>query len=273
MPVIEVSSSSDPRLADYAGLRDRDLRRRDEGLFVGEQLLIVERMLATPGVVRSVLCAEPFRPRVEPLVPAEVPLLVGPMSLLESITGFHVHRGVLAIGDRSALHHPTLVELAGPSPAPRLLLACEGITHADNMGALFRVAAALGVHGVLLSPTCHDPLYRRCVRMSVGHVLTVSWRVAQRWPEELRELQEFHGLTCVGAAPGAGAMDHDDFVRTAQPSSLRRVLLVVGTEFSGLTARTSAVCSALLRIPMAPGVDSLNVAVAAAILLDRLRAR
>lgn len=265
MPIVEVTSASDPRLADYAGLRDRDLLRRGEGLFVGEQLLVVERMLALPGVVRSVLCAEAFLARVEPLVPAEVPLLVGSMDLLRSLAGFHVHRGVLAIGERWRVPSPSLLDLAGGGEERRLLLACEDITHADNVGALFRVAAALGAHGVLLSPQCHDPLYRRCVRMSVGHVLSVPWRVAERWPGELEILRRDHGMACLGAALGPGSRPH----REVEPP--RRGVLVVGTEWAGLSPATLALCDSLLRIPMRAGVDSLNVAVAAGILLDHLR--
>ena len=265
MPELEVTSADDPRLSDYAGLRDRDLLRREEGLFVGEQILVVERMLALPGVVRSVLCAEAFRGRVAALVPPEVPLLVGSMELLQSLAGFHVHRGVLAIGVRERVPRPALAELAGSGR--RVLLACEDITHADNIGALFRVAAALGAQGVLLSPRCHDPLYRRCVRMSVGHVLSVPWRIAESWPGELAILREVHGFSCLGASLEAGARRHDE----VDPPT--RTVLVVGTEWAGLAPSTEALCDGLVRIPMAAGVDSLNVAVAAGILLDRLRPR
>jgi tRNA G18 (ribose-2'-O)-methylase SpoU len=267
MPLLRVSSASDPRLADYVGLRDRDLLRRDEGLFVGEQLLIVQRMLSLPGVTRSVLCAENFQPRVEPRVPADIPLYVAPMELLERVAGFPVHRGVLAIGVRSAIHAPSLAELAAPLGERRVLLACEEITHADNMGALFRVAAGLGAGGILLSPTCHDPLYRRCLRVSVGLALSLPWRRATDWPGELLALRHEAGFACLGAAVRPGAPAHDTLTPPA------RLVLLLGTEFAGLSSAALACCDGLVRIPMERGVDSLNVAVAAGILLDRLGRR
>jgi len=264
MPVVRISSASDPRLADYVGLRDRDLLRRNEGLFVGEQLLIVRRMLELPGVTRSVLCAEPFMPRVEPLMPPGIPLFVAPSEQLEKIAGYPVHRGVLAIGVRDAIPVATLADLAGPAEERRVLLACEGITHADNMGALFRVAAGLGAQGVLVSPTCHDPLYRRCVRVSVGNTLSLRWRRAVAWPGELDSLRREFGFTCLGASLRPEALAH----QLLRPPS--RAILLLGTEFAGLSEAALECCDHLVRIPMAPGVDSLNVAVAAGILLDRL---
>lgn len=269
MSASTVSSIDDPRLADYAGLRDRDLRRAAEGLFVGEQLLVVERMLALPGVTLSVLCSERLASRVLAVAPDDVPVLVGSDPLLHAIAGFHVHRGVLAIGRRDRLPRPSLDELAGAatpaaSATPRTLLACEDITHADNIGSLFRVAAALGAHGILLSPRCHDPLYRRCVRVSIGNVLGMPWRFAEQWPGDLDVLKQRHGFAVLGAALAAGAERID---RVEPPL---RSVLVVGSEFGGLVAETAACCSRLVRIPMAAGVDSLNVAVAAAIGLDRL---
>lgn len=261
---IAVTDPRSPLLADYAGLRDRDLLRRGEGLFVGEQLLVVERMLALPGVTRSVLCAESFVDRVAPLVADDVPLYVAPTSLLEAVAGFHVHRGVLAVGRRDRVPQPTPQELAGDSGAARTILACEEITHADNMGALFRVAAAMGVHGVLLSPGCHDPLYRRCVRVSIGTVLTVPWAWASEWPAALETLRARHDLKVIGTALRA---DSRPIAALDRP---RRAVVAVGTEFAGLSPAALACCDAVARIPMAEGVDSLNVAVAAAIALDRL---
>lgn len=262
--LIPVTDPDDPRLAEYAHLRDRDLAREGEGLFVGEQLLIVERMLALPGVVRSVLVGEPFLRRVQPLVSAEIPLYVGPMTLLEALAGFSVHRGVLALGTRAAIPQPDLTALAGPPQAPRTLLLCEEITHVDNIGQLFRTAAAFGVEGVLLSPGCHDPLYRRAVRVSVGHSLTTPWARSRAWTDDLHALKHRHGFRLIGAALGPQAIPLDEL---AIPP---RGALVVGTEFAGLAPTTLALCDEVVRIPMAPGVDSLNVAAATAVCLHRL---
>jgi len=261
--LIPVTSADDPRLADYAQLRDRDLARDAEGLFVGEQILIVERMLSLPGVVRSVLVGEPFLRRVQPLVADAIPLYVGPMKLLEALAGFAVHRGVLAIGDRAALARPDLAGLAGPSDLPRTLLLCEEITHVDNIGQLFRTAAAFAVDGVLLSPGCHDPLYRRAVRVSVGHSLTMPWTRSDQWLDDLRQLKARHGFRLLGAALSPQAVPLDEL--PAPP----RCAVVVGTEFAGLAPATLELCDAIVRIPMAAGVDSLNVAVATAVCLHR----
>lgn len=261
---IPIDALDDPRLADYVDLRDRDLRRAEEGLFVGEQSLVVEQMLALPGVTRSVLVGAPQLDRLRALVPPDIPLYVAPMALLEKVAGFPLHRGVLAIGVRSALPASSLQDLAGPGMEPRLLLACEEIASIDNIGMLFRVAAAFGVDGVLLSPGCHDPLYRKALRVSIGHALHVPFVRAERWVDALEALRAA-GIALLGAAVDDGAIDLDDLPRS------RRAALIVGTEFAGLSPAVRRRCDRLVRIPMAPGVDSLNVAVAAGILLHRLR--
>jgi len=262
-PVHHVRELDDPALDDYRNLRDRDLHRADEGLFVGEQALIVERMLAQPACVRSVLVGEPFEARMRSIVPAGVPLMVAPMALMEAIAGFPVHRGVLAIGLRSAVPALDLDAMLARS-GPLTLLFCEEITHADNMGQLFRVAAAMGIDGVVLSPGCHDPLYRRCLRVSIGHALGVPWHRSDSWTADLCRVRDLGAVTLVGAATGDDAVILDALERP------ERVGVLVGTEFAGLSEGAIAACDALVRIPMASGVDSLNVAVAAAICLHRL---
>ncbi|MCA9283961.1 MAG: RNA methyltransferase [Phycisphaerales bacterium] len=266
MPLVSITDPNDPRLADYRFLRDRDLRRGDEGLFVGEQFLVVEEMLKRPGVVRSVLVDERFLARLAPQVPEDVPLLAGSAELLERIVGFHIHRGVLAVGTRAAVESPSLDDLLErvPPPGDATLLLLEDIANIDNMGLLFRNAAAFGVDGVLLSPRCHDPLYRRVLRVSIGHVLNVPWTRSRDWPNDLRTLRERHGFTLLAAALKPGAAPLDEVERPP------RVGLLVGTEFAGVSAAALACCDRPVRIPMAPGVDSLNVGVAAAVCLHRL---
>lgn len=269
MPIVHITDLVDPRLADYARLRERDLRRIDEGLFVGEQWLVVERMLAIPGLTRSVLIGVPFVERYADRIPPEVTVFTAPVELIEQLAGFAVHRGVLAIGRRERVVAPDLASLADgrageASSSHRLLLLCEDITHLDNIGLLFRNAAAFGVDGVLLSPRCHDPLYRKSLRVSIGHALTVPWRRSADWPGDLDALRS-RGFTIVGAALGPGTTSLDDLPPP------RRTALIVGTEFHGLSPETRAHCDALVTIPMAPGVDSLNVSVAAAVCLHVLR--
>lgn len=269
MPIVPVASVDDPRLADYAQLRERDLRRVDEGLFVGEQWLVVEKMLAIPGLTRSVLIGEPAVERFASRIPDDVTIFTAPIEVVEQLAGFAVHRGVLAIGRRDRVAAPdfaTLAEGREVNRRPdtsRLLLLCEDITHLDNIGLLFRNAAAFGVDGVLLSPRCHDPLYRKSLRVSIGHALTVPWRRSDNWFADLDALRS-RGFTIVGAALGPGTIPLDDL----KPP--RRTALIVGTEFDGLSPATRARCDALVTIPMAAGVDSLNVSVAAAVCLYQL---
>jgi tRNA G18 (ribose-2'-O)-methylase SpoU len=266
MTRIPIHDPADPRLDDYRDVRDRDLRGSagQPGLFVGEQALVVEKMLARPGLTKSVLAAEAMCDRIAPLVPAGVPLYVAPQEVMDAVVGFPIHRGVLAVGYRPREGDLTLEAVVPARPGPLTVLVCEDITHIDNVGLLFRNAAAFGVDAVVLSPRCHDPLYRRCLRTSIGHVLTVPWARSRDWPDDLDRLRWQWGLTVVGAATDAGARPLDEL----EPPE--RVALLVGTEGEGLSAGALARCDARVRIPMAPGVDSLNAAVAAAVCLHRL---
>ena len=270
---IHVDRIEDPRLEDYRAVRDRDLLGRDgrPGLFIGEHLLIVERMLARPGRTKSVLVLPSRLERVAPLVPDDVPLYVAPEAVLRAVVGFDIHRGVLAVGHRppDAAHTLDAVlsgadAAAGTRSAPLTVLVCEDITHHDNLGMLFRDAAAFAVDAVLLSPRCHDPLYRRCLRMSIGHALDVPWARATHWPADLAVLRERWGCTLVAAATGAGSIALDE------APSPERVAIVVGTERDGLSGAALALCDTAVRVPMRADVDSLNVAVAAAVCLHRL---
>ena len=256
---IPITDPADPQLDDYRALRERDLRR--EGLFVGEQALVVGHMLALPGVTKSVLVAENMAERVAPLAPPEVPVYVAPLSVLRTVAGFDLHRGVVAVGYRAPFDGRAVEDVVPAGAGPARLLACEGITHIDNIGLLFRTAAALGVDGVLLDPTCHDPLYRKSLRVSIGHALTLPWARSSDWPGDLARLKAERGLTVIGAAlaPDATPLGELD------PPG--RCVLVVGSEFHGLAPATLALCDEVVRIPMAPGVDSLNVAVAAGVAL------
>lgn len=266
---IRIDDPADARLDDYRHVRDRDLlgAAGRPGLFIGEQALIVERMLAVPGRTKSVLVLPGKVARLAPLVPDDVPLYVVPGDIMASVVGFDVHRGVLAVGWRPP---PQALALGAALPAPDgpdaplTLLACEDITHHDNLGMLFRNAAAFGVDAVVLSPRCHDPLYRRCLRTSIGHAVDVPYARSTDWPADLSALRDRWGCTIVAAATGPGAVALDDAPRP------RRIALVVGTEGTGLSDSALAAADVRVRVPMRAGVDSLNVAVAAAVCLHRL---
>lgn len=264
MQTIEISDIDDPRIADYRDIRDR--ARADPALFVAETALVVERMLALPGVTRSVMLAPRWMDRIAPQAPPGVPVYVAALPLMQQIAGFPIHRGVLGVGSRAAVERQTLDEAVGRSP--RTLLLCEDITNIDNIGMLFRNAAAFGADAVVLSPRCHDPLYRKSLRVSIGHALTVPFARSTDWSGDLDRLARDRGITLIGAATTGDAVPID----AIEPPD--RVGLIVGREHDGLSPATLRRCSVVARVPMAPGVDSLNVAAAAAVCLHRLsRAR
>lgn len=266
MAFIPIDDPADPRLADYHNVPDPALIER-RGIFVAEGRLVVSRLLASPRfATRSVLLTETARralagePGVRDAAP-ELPMFVVPAPLIEAITGFDIHRGCLAIGERRAVTPwQTLIGQA------RLLVVAERIANADNVGALFRNAAALGADAVLLDGACTDPLYRKAIRTSMGATLQVPFARIGPWPDALRTLRHA-GWTLLALTPAAGP----SLPAAVAAAAGSRIALVIGHEGEGLTAAALASCDRHARIPMAPGTDSLNVATAAAIALYELR--
>ncbi|WP_030528445.1 TrmH family RNA methyltransferase [Phycicoccus jejuensis] len=264
-----VSDPADPRLADYVSLTDVALRRRLEpegGLYVAESEKVIRRALAAGHRPRSYLMAERWLTDLADVVAdAEadgVPVFVGAHDVIERLTGFHLHRGALA-----AMHRPALPSLAEVLEAARRVLVLEDVVDHTNVGAVFRSAAALGVDAVLVTPRCADPLYRRAVRVSMGTVFQVPWTRIDPWPGGIEQL---HGL---GFHVAALALTEDSVgldELAADPPE--RLALVLGTEGDGLARRTLAGVDTVVRIPMAGGVDSLNVAAAGAVAAWALRA-
>jgi tRNA G18 (ribose-2'-O)-methylase SpoU len=256
---IEVDDPGDPRLADYVRLTDMQLRRALEpvgGLFLAEGEKVVRRAVDAGYAVRSVLLARKWLPGLaDVLEPLDVPVYLAPDDVIERVTGFAVHRGALASMQRRPL--PTPADLLGTA---RRVAVLEGFTNPTNVGAVFRAAAALGLDGVLLDPLCADPLYRRSVRVSMGAALTLPYARFQRWPEGLDDVRAA-GLTLLALTPAADAVDLD----RVPPAATRRCAVVLGAEGPGLAERTLAASDLRVRIPMARGVDSLNVAAAAAV--------
>lgn len=267
-PIIAIDDLNDPRVADYAGIRDRDLlgAAGRPGLFVGETRLVVDRMLEREGMTRSVFVevrhAASMRAAMDRAGRGDVPLFAAPEPIIAGIAGFNVHRGVLAIGHRPSEASIELDRLPRDGSL-RTLLACEDITNIDNVGGLYRNAAAFGADAVLLSPQCHDHLYRKCLRVSMGHALSMRTARSRAWPDDLRRLRDEWGLHLIGLAIGPGARPLDEIPIP------ERTAIVVGAEFSGLADATLRICDSIARIPMAPGIDSLNVSVAAAVALHR----
>ncbi|WP_238020015.1 RNA methyltransferase [Dactylosporangium sp. AC04546] len=257
MPVVPISDPSDERIADYRALTDVELRTRWEppnGLFIAEGELVVRRAVRAGYRLRSLLMDEKRVAQVEDLVD-DAPLYAGDQGVLEAITGFHVHRGVLASFHRRPL--PTVQEVLDGA---RRIAVLEGMNSHTNLGAVFRSVAALGVDGVLLSPTCADPLYRRSVRVSMGEVFAIPYARLEPWPSALDTVRDA-GFTVLAMTPAPDAVPLQRL--TAQQR--RRPALLLGAEGPGLTREAFAASDLHVVIPMRRGVDSLNVATAAAV--------
>ncbi len=268
--VLPVADPADDRLADYVSLTDVALRSRHEperGLYIAESSTVLGRALEAGHRPRSVLLAPRWLGDVEAMLAAapadgSVPVYVADEPVLEAITGFHVHRGALA-----AMHRPALLPVADVLAGARRVAVLEDIVDHTNVGAAFRSAAALGVDAVLVTPRCADPLYRRSVRVSMGTVFQVPWTRIDPWPGGVGVLRDA-GFVVAALALSDDAMTLDELV--ADPPD--RLALVLGAEGDGLKRATIAAADLVVRIPMAGGVDSLNVAAAAAVAFWATRA-
>jgi tRNA G18 (ribose-2'-O)-methylase SpoU len=263
VPIERVSSLDDPRLADYRHLREPSRRmavERDRGIFTLEGALSVEALLASRYVTRSVLVAEEHVDKMVARLGADAPLFAMPAAAMAELTGVHFHRGVLAVAER-----PPSRSVAEVVAGARTVVVLEGVNDHENIGSIFRNAAAFGVDAVVLDPTTADPLYRRATRVSLGHVLRVPFARAPRWPEEICDLREL-GFVTVALTPRADA----EPLRALVSRPPRKVALVVGAEGPGLTDHARTAADRRARIPMSHGVDSVNVATALAIALSAL---
>jgi tRNA G18 (ribose-2'-O)-methylase SpoU len=268
MPVIPIDDPRDPRLSDYHDLTDVALRRVLEpagGLYIAESAKVLARALRAGHVPRSVLVQEKWLAETTALTAAagDIDIFVVSADLAEAVTGYAVHRGVLA-----AMHRPPLRPVADVVRDARLVVVLEDIVDHTNVGAAFRSVAALGADAVLVSARCADPLYRRSVRVSMGTVFQVPWT---RLPEGAAATAALHeaGLHIAALALADGAVSLDDFA--ADPPD--RIALMMGAEGDGLSRRALAGADTIVTIPMGGGVDSLNVAAASAVAIWALRRR
>ncbi|MEU1280377.1 RNA methyltransferase [Streptomyces sp. NPDC005805] len=257
--VITVDDPDDPRLADYTGLTDVELRRRREpaeGLFIAEGEKVIRRALEAGYAMRSMLLSAKWTEAMRDVIDAVgAPVYVVEPALAERVTGYHVHRGALASMQRRPL--PDAAELLRSA---RRVAVMEAVNDHTNIGAIFRSAAALGMDAVLLSPDCADPLYRRSVKVSMGAVFAVPYARLATWPADLAAVREA-GCTLLALTPDETAVPLDELA----PHRLEKVALMLGAEGDGLTARAQRAADERVRIPMAHGVDSLNVGAAAAV--------
>lgn len=258
MPVTSITDPDDPRVADYRALTDVELRTRWEpphGLFIAEGDLVLRRALRAGYQARSILIDAKRIDQLAGLADTDAPVLCASQEVLERVTGFHVHRGVLASFHRRQL--PSLAEILNTA---RRIAVLENLNNHTNLGAIFRGAAALGIDGVLLSPSCADPLYRRSVRVSMGEVFAVPYATISPWPAAIAEVREA-GFTVLALTPAHDAVS----IQRLSPDQRQRPALMLGAEGSGLTDAAMSLSDARVVIPMRRGVDSLNVAAAAAV--------
>jgi tRNA G18 (ribose-2'-O)-methylase SpoU len=250
------------RTDEYQIVSDGELLR-SRGLFVAEGRLVLRRVIEDSRYrLHSILLNEAAQRDLAGVlerVPSDVPVFVRDAKEIEAIAGYHVHRGCLALVNRPPPRpFDDLIAHAGP------ILVLDGVADADNVGGVFRNAAAFGAGGVLISPTTCDPLYRKAVRTSMAAVLRVPFVRAATWPGDLARVRS-EGFTLVALSPAESSMALDLFVADRLRSS--KIALIVGTEGSGLSVAVENMADVRVRIPMSGAVDSLNVAVASGIAL------
>lgn len=263
---ISVQKVDDPLVDDFRDLSTAD-RRPDRpggrGFVIAEGTVVVRRLLESGYPVRAVLGVARRIDELEPdLAGVDVPAYITSAELMAEIVGFHLNRGVLAVADRAP--RASAADILARS---RVIAVLEGVGDHENLGALFRNAAALGVDGVLLAPGCSDPLYRRSVRVSMGNVLRVPFAPLEPWPAGLTVVKE-SGFRLAALTPRADSVSLRDMAADAG-----KVALLLGSEGPGLTAEALEAADVAVRIPMAEGVDSLNVATAAAVAFYELSGR
>ncbi len=271
---IEVTDLAAPELDAYARLTEAQLRNRlepDKGVFIAESPKVITTALDAGCEPLSLLMerrhiegdARPILARC-----GDIPVYTAERETLARLTGFELTRGVLC-----AMRRPKLPSVEEVCASARRVAVLEGIVDHTNVGAIFRSAAALGIDAVLVTPTCCDPLYRRAVRVSMGTVFQVPWaRIGEEpsdWPQKGVERLRALGFRTAAMALTDDSVRIDDARLAAEP----RLAIVLGTEGDGLSPRTVAACDYTVKIPMAHGVDSLNVAAASAVAFWELRAK
>lgn len=268
MPFEPVNDLQDARLADYREIGQPD-RLREKGLFVAEGRLVLQRIVADRRyIVRSVLVSDTASRSLEPalqMLPATVPVYTCHASYFSGLTGHNIHRGCLALVVR-----PDPASLDELLTKTRVLVVLEAVANPDNIGGVFRNAAAFGAGGVLLSPTCSDPLYRKAVRTSMAATLRVPWVALENWPAPLGRLKA-HGFEVIALTPHARSNDLSVFAAKRRGST--KLALLVGTEGEGLTEAAHSWADHRVCIPISPEIDSLNLAVATGIALYALSKR
>jgi tRNA G18 (ribose-2'-O)-methylase SpoU len=262
MPLIRIDDPGDPRLDDYRNVPDAELLER-RGIFIAEGRLVVRRLLTTSRFeARSVMVTPVACDALSDLLAdSPLPIFIVSQALMNGISGFNIHRGCLAVGERRAARDWQTV----CASASRVVVL-ERVGNADNVGAIFRNATAFGADAVLLGPSCADPLYRKAIRTSMAAALSLPFAPLAPWPAALDDMRAA-GFLVLGLTPRSSA---DLLSAVAERTVGGRCALVLGHEGEGLTVEALAACDRAVRIPVTGAVDSLNVATAAAVALYEL---
>jgi len=263
VPVIPITELSDPRLADYSHQTDvalKKARSSEHGLYLAESALVLQRALRAGHMPRSVLALGASVGEAVELVGDDVPVFSGPPELLEELTGYLLHRGLIA-----SMHRPALPTVEALLKDARRVVILENVVDPTNVGAIFRSVAGIGADAVLVTERCSDPFYRRAIRVSMGTVLQVPWTRLGEW-DEASEVLRGAGFHIAALALEPGAVTLRDFAASAPD----RVAIVLGTEGEGLTREAIDAADTIVQIPMRHGIDSLNVAATAAVAMYAL---
>lgn len=272
--VIEITSVDDPRIDDYRNVRDADLRGGGgiakwgeiNKLFMAESESVIRRMLESDWPIKSMfLSSDRFKSMRDVLekLTDSLEVFVADDSLLKDISGYQHHHGALSVGVRPPKNNKPLATLLKQvdDSSKEVMVVCEGITNVDNIGAIFRNTAAFGASGVLLDPDCSDPLFRKAIRVSMGHVFNVPWEVSSGLLNDLLLLKQEHGFTLIAAELVTGAIPVGSMPRN------EKVAFIFGSEKSGISKEVLSLCDEVYAIPMTEGVPSINVAVSSAVFL------
>jgi tRNA G18 (ribose-2'-O)-methylase SpoU len=258
--VRKIESLDLPELQPYRTMR-RQMEHRAQGIFVAEGEKVVRRLLESRFTAVSALMPEKWLPELEPLLkarPETVQIFVAPKGLLETLTGFSLYQGLLAVGQIPV--QESLESLLQRAARPRLFVAVDGLTNAENLGAIVRNCAAFDAQGLIVGETCSSPFLRRAVRSSMGTVFELPIIETASLTAALKTLR-IHGFRSVAAHP------HADRHTLTQAPFAGDCCVVLGSEGYGLSPEVLAACDDAAAIPMPPKVDSLNVASAAAVFL------
>ena len=264
MPLIPITSLDDPRLVDYNRATDVALKKStgsEHGLYLAESLLVMQRAIAVGHEPRSVLAlGTSVDDAIRAIGDRDVPVFTGPGELLEQLTGYVLHRGLVA-----SIHRPALPGAEQLLRGARRVVLLENVVDPTNVGAIFRSVAGIGADAVLVTPRTSDPFYRRAIRVSMGTVLQVPWTRVGDWAST-RTLLAASGFHIAALALSDEAVPLRDFAAHVP----ERVALVLGGEGEGLTPAALDAADTVVRIPMHHGIDSLNVAATAAVAMYAL---